>query len=251
MRRRETASILPVLFILIFASEVASQNKQYTIAVWDKQSDPLYQKVVQIKDDSVTPFVNGLVKSIDNKIVMEGKQDKHLFQFGDSSDYYYAYIGDTIVRNTIKLPYRFSDLQPNLLYYRFTDSFGIQKIMTDSVLAGRWIKYSVLKNHVNNEGEKSVKNFRVDGALSYLNDSVSYGWIQIYKNGVKKEVYGFQGLGREKILSDICVDGDFSKSSSICIKFQNGKVKDIMKNDSVPYIKFDAMGRIIGGTLLR
>jgi hypothetical protein len=256
---------LITILSILFVSNIYSQDKQYTIALWDNTSKQLYQKVVKIDHDSIRTFVNKLIRTTDQKIKHEeeekqkkrkytstggllitanGKTDTVPDPGVDSN--YYVYIGDTIVLKTIKIPYYFSNMQVGFLY-EIPDSEGRQKIMVDSVLSGLWQKYIVIKGNVIIENEKTIKNYRVDGTLiGYLDDG-SLNFIQIFKNGVEKESYGFHW--HNNILSSIYIpNGDFSEKD-ISIHFENGKIKDVTKYKSESYLKFDSTGKVIGGTL--
>ena len=242
-----------LLVLITFSiAHVYSQDKKYTVTVWNDRSIQLYQEICQINQDSVHFFVNKLVGSIDKKLIAENKEYEWGYQYGDSNDYFYVYIGDTIIKKTIKLPYPLMYLQPNFLYLK-NDSVWNQKVMIDSLLSGKWFKCASQKGYCRIDMEKSIRNYRVDGALINYNKDGSFSWIQIFKNGVQKEYYKFYDPKSKNVLTGIFIRDDESIKHGLDIDFKNGQLKDIERyGDNEPYsIQFDSTGRVRDSVLFK
>lgn len=259
---------LMIYSILFIVPNVSSQNRQYTIALWDNASHQLFQKKIQIDYDSINNYIKKCIefeyrkaqsneRSNSNQknggsvlVNQNGSKDTIPFQDYDAN-YYYAYIGDTVINYNIKLPYLLGlSQESDFLFYRKDDSINMQKIMIDSLLPGEWVRYKVNQGGVYVDVQKSIKDNRVDGALISYDENGNFSWIQIFKNGIRKEFYTFYDEKHPNTLTRIFVpEKDFSKTG-FHIDFENGRIKDIDKQHDTSYLRFDSSGRIMGGSIL-
>ncbi|MEO6882779.1 MAG: hypothetical protein ABI199_02010 [Bacteroidia bacterium] len=280
--------LLICLFVCVFRYGYSQdkQNKSYTVALFERYGyNLLYQKVLKINYDSIKPLLCRLVTSYDKKSNLESKKNSVVeiisgnnfpndtIQSTDLTHYYYAYIGDTIIKHPIKLNSRYYKYLEPPFSYTYSDSSFNQKVMFDSLLSGKWVQYCELKNHLSIGTEKAVKNNRIDGEFIKY-DNGYFMSIEMFDDGVSQEYYDFNDTIPYNVLKTFNIassssfnkevdvafengkiknirkhNNDFHIKNDLIIDFENDKIKDIKKSNNVPYLIFDDNGKVIGGSL--